>query len=451
MYTSQPLSRETSDSENMGAQRARFAGDPRQLATLVGDLMPFPAAIRYVDVGSTLNKQMLTREPLRSILKKLQTVQENLSYNKKTMEQAMKIIGQTKFKLQGDELKDFYQRSAARLRTACRHAAQGLLRSPSTTWVRDIFGTTEAQSEEKVQQEGDEQAGDEEAEEEEKEHDIVEDLDTTKNVPVRKPSFTYGFDAATMSVWRSSSSTAAKEVTYDIYTEVKDPPTSGVWVKFHDGKATQVPPDIITKERYNKIRNQKKRGQSQGLHWEGMHVDTGDRVWVARRKDRNGIVVLLQGDAGRMVCMCSIKKFEYTTEEDNYQAALAFMEKLGRGYISGDIKADEIYAIRDKELKVMGCGTKRSVSKRPARRTPEAPPPPCEHPDDATEEKEEKQETEKQETQTKPVKVVKRRRVQETRPRPDLEMSEPVEPPSACDSEPAPSPDAYAFFDSPGL
>lgn len=97
-------------------QSARFAGDATDLATTIVPCLPFANAIRYNET-STLQKHMLTREPLRSLLRALHGLQQNMSFNNRLVEQAMAIIGADKFHFKDDEPKDFSARTAAGIRT----------------------------------------------------------------------------------------------------------------------------------------------------------------------------------------------------------------------------------------------------------------------------------------------------------------------------------------------
>lgn len=163
--------------------------------------------------------------------------------------------------------------------------------------MRDLFGEGATQPP-AVDDKDELESNDEQGEEEQKAEGL--ELD---NLEVQMPSFTMGFDTTTMSAWRTSTSSAsnaaAREVTYDVFTKTDD---ARVWAHFHDGCPVQLPPAAITKESFMSMRNSKQRGHSAGgLHWEGTHGPTRDRIWATRRKYTNGIAVLLQGDAGKMV------------------------------------------------------------------------------------------------------------------------------------------------------
>jgi hypothetical protein len=79
-----------------------------------------------------------------------------------------------------------------------------------------------------------------------------------------------------------------KEITYELFSDDGDADDAGVWARFSDGLEVQMLPEILTKGDLAKM--QIKRGATP-MAWEGMTMDSR-RLWVARRKDRNGIVVL---------------------------------------------------------------------------------------------------------------------------------------------------------------
>ena len=110
--------------------RRRFEGGPEELACALAPHMEFVGALRYLDQEPgksqpTVDKLKLQRQPLKGALQALHGLASNLSFTKSCMSEALAMVAQKKkFNLDPDALRDYQQRTTARLRLACRHASQ---------------------------------------------------------------------------------------------------------------------------------------------------------------------------------------------------------------------------------------------------------------------------------------------------------------------------------------
>ena len=121
--------------------RARFCGSIGDLADALAPHFSFPGAVvRYAEGRPGSDKLALRSDPLRNMIRDMFKRAPNLSFTQKHVEAALvKVSAMNKFSLAQSELQDFSRRSAQKLRLACRHAAQGLIKSPNSVWVQDLF------------------------------------------------------------------------------------------------------------------------------------------------------------------------------------------------------------------------------------------------------------------------------------------------------------------------
>ena len=81
----------------MAPTRERWDGDPDELAGVLAKHMPFAGAIVYPeDKDPQLDKTKITREPLRSLLRDLSALQQNLSFTKCNVERALRQVEKNK-------------------------------------------------------------------------------------------------------------------------------------------------------------------------------------------------------------------------------------------------------------------------------------------------------------------------------------------------------------------
>ena len=71
-------------------QRKRYNGSAQSLLDALEPFYPFPGAIKYSeDKNPLLDRAALQKDPLKGLLTSLHKLQENLSFNKKTVEIAL--------------------------------------------------------------------------------------------------------------------------------------------------------------------------------------------------------------------------------------------------------------------------------------------------------------------------------------------------------------------------
>ncbi len=329
--------------------------------------MHFAGAIRYPEGDGAsdpqLDKAKITREPLRSLLVDLRTQARNLSFKRSTTEEALRLVHEGRLVV----------RTACRIRHACRHASQGLLRKPVPSWVRQVFGNEEP-LEEACREGVKEEEEDEEEQEDTEKGEPAEVVDEEKAANM----YEFGFDSATSSAWRSKATRLRgkqrREITYDVFSKDTDRDDDGAWARFPDGLEVQLHPEQVSKADLAKKAVSKQMPSA--MAWESEHHETKDRLWVTRRKDRLGIAVLLMGEKSKQICMCSTKSFHDDIEEDRYIKAVRVMTEVGRKFSQGEIQLDSIYKHRDQCLKDLFStgGKAKAAMKRPARALATTPP-----------------------------------------------------------------------------
>lgn len=262
--------------------RKRYDGGVATLTELLLPHLPFAGAIVYpqdtAEKKALVDKKKITMEPLKSLLASLHSAQPNLSFTKHDMEATLRGVAKQNGWQLGEELTDYAETTGSRIRTACRHASQGLLKTPGTTWIRELFfvATTVASSTEEMEVEP------------------VAEETHCERVAEFVGKVEYGYDSGTRSVWRSQPQKKGrrvqKEVTYDIWTDKSDDPQDGAWAAWLDGDAVQLPPGVLKKQDVEDwgLSTRKSHGP---MAWEGTHSVTKERLWVTRRKDKLGIAV----------------------------------------------------------------------------------------------------------------------------------------------------------------
>ena len=126
--------------------RRRFEGCPEELICALAPHMQFAGALRYLDQEPglslpTVDKLKLQRQPLKGALQALHGLSSNLSFTKSCMSEDLAIVAEKKkFNLDLDALRDYQQRTTARMRLVCRHVSQAMCKKPKAVWVKEMFG-----------------------------------------------------------------------------------------------------------------------------------------------------------------------------------------------------------------------------------------------------------------------------------------------------------------------
>ena len=204
----------------------------------------------------TVDKLKLQRQPLKGALQALHGLASNLSFTQSCTSEALAMVAEKKkFNLDRDALRDYQQRTTARLRLACRHVSQAMCKNPRAVWVKEMFGDlniacpAEPQLENQVRQ-----------------------CSCTKLVLARSRS---------LEKLVVGSRKHAMETTFDVFTEGNDE-TLGAWDRWSTEPPVQLPSEVLTA---GTVMQWRSSARKKAPTWES-HTTTGDRVWVARRKDR---------------------------------------------------------------------------------------------------------------------------------------------------------------------
>ena len=117
---------------------------------LLDALRPFVSSVSWLKYGEDLVKSPLQQEVLtahKEMLASLHKLSPNLSFTKKAVEEVLQLLATEKgFEvLSTEELtQDWVVTNAKRLRCACRHVGQALLKKPQPKWLALIVASLPA-------------------------------------------------------------------------------------------------------------------------------------------------------------------------------------------------------------------------------------------------------------------------------------------------------------------
>ena len=174
---------------------------------------------------------------------------------------------------------------------------------------------------------------------EQDEHDEQDPFDSATAGKSSSTVFVHEVDAGTKSVTRKvvGSRMHAIETTFDVFTEGNE--TLGAWARWSTEPTVQLPSEVLT---VGTVMQWRSSAREKAPTWES-HTTTGDRVWVARRKDRSGIVVMLQGDS-KQVCQCTTTKFrDEPDEEQRWLKAEMVVVAVAKAYCCNEVDLDELH------------------------------------------------------------------------------------------------------------
>jgi hypothetical protein len=355
--------------------RARFKGNVGDIATLIGFSATTVTWLKYDEMFSGAAKNPTTILKHKQLLLGLRAQQANLSFSAKFMNSVMtEVLQNATWSIDEKEHSDWIQTMAKRLRVLLRHVVQGITKNPDCWWVKDLLGNTSAAStdgkknasdddgnqdeEQDSAQESEHQ--DEDAEEEEEEDSELEEQDaddassSEKTPPVMKkpaimkrPSATaepsaaaeaccyYGWDSEHSAAWRMlADGTGPRQYTKEIFEPENASEISPMWARWPDGdthvitdllKATFDSHTLSEKELHKKKRHGK--GGRKNSLWSGKHVVTGAVLNVARRSDRQTLVVLTEG--GIMIEIGQLYEKNGCVKDDIYTTRDALLVKYG--------------------------------------------------------------------------------------------------------------------------
>lgn len=102
--------------------------------------------------------------------------------------------------------------------------------------------------------------------------------------------------------------------------------------------------------------------------WQGKKDNM--QLWISRRPDRHGIVILFQrpkdmSSKEKQICMCSTNTFDDELAEDKFLKAERVMVEVAKLFAAGVVDLDGLYKCRDQQVKNL-YGIVARLRKRPA-------------------------------------------------------------------------------------
>jgi hypothetical protein len=171
----------------MSEARGRYSGEIQSLIDALAPSAISPGWFKYAEKEGKGAMKPRTLKLHADLWQRLQKIQKNLSFNKNTMVAATKAIMENhldEWNLSDTQSLEQPKVLSNRLRLACRHIGQGLVKKPSPAWIGAIFATkvlddkkhpAKKAMKEKEQSENEEQENEDEQEEEEEEEEEKEE------------------------------------------------------------------------------------------------------------------------------------------------------------------------------------------------------------------------------------------------------------------------------------
>ena len=299
-------------------QRSRALFTDAELALL---LRPHVGGVGFVTYRqTTLDKELLIGHA--PLLKALHAACPRMTYKKKTMENALRLIGAEKNAVWGmtaAQLEDWATTQAARVRTMCRLLAQAWLKKPGARWLA-TFG---------FEGEPDDSDGDE--------------------VPPDKgqPTWYYGYDREHNKAWRARS---GKKTPQKEFAKKMEEPASGrdedpMQAIFADGAT--YPIASWTKEMH-RATQACTRGGAEKLYYEGRHVATSHKVSVLKRPDRGMLISMVEQT--KQVLQVRVALFGDESEPNVVKLAFDFLVGVAKHYVADKVCRADLKKYRDERL-----------------------------------------------------------------------------------------------------
>ena len=257
-----------------------------------------------------------------------------------------------------------------RLRLACRHLQQALVRSPPPKWVSRFMSDGvcgEREEEEQEEEEEDKEAPEHSPTDSdhyggEKGDDCECDVDTEDKVlkrPAAHIKYYYGFDQEHEQVYRAPVGTTQFDIAQEIVVPpdaTDDDPIWGVWPD-----ASHPIEDISVGEWKSKKSATESRSTHRRALWQGTHKVSNHDVWVSRRQDHVKLISVWEKRAGskKQKQICSVVSGSCASEEE----AIDLMIRVANAYVQDDVKSDGMYPLRDSFMPGL---RKRKVADHPA-------------------------------------------------------------------------------------
>lgn len=125
----------------MAASRQRYTGEHADLVRALAPSCTSPGWMVYEpDVKSKLSVPLIKK--YGDLLRRLEGIQENLSFTKVQMEAALQTIledDSKRWRIKPEDAKPWVVSTAAQIRCLCRHVMNAALRKPPPAWLQKVF------------------------------------------------------------------------------------------------------------------------------------------------------------------------------------------------------------------------------------------------------------------------------------------------------------------------
>ena len=314
--------------DHANALRPRYQGS---CADLTKVLMPFVAAktnfIIYSEEEKP-SKAKLNKKNVAShypLLEALRSIQPNLCFSKKLLERSVLAAhDQAKLGLKGKDRDDYGQTMTRRLRNMMRAVSQGIRKSPSAAWVRELpwIGAAAPTSGPPM----------------------------PSFSPTEAPAFMYGYDAEQRLAWRVRFGTTEKELAVSMFARDAAAPTDAIVAKFSDGAEHEVSDLSVAEwQVLTKARASSSAGVERPVMFEAEHAQTRHKLTVKERTDRGQLVSLFE--QGAQVCQFKVTSFGPDDKDPaTLKAATDAMITIAKRYASNEIDKSQLYIARNEIL-----------------------------------------------------------------------------------------------------
>lgn len=315
-----------------------------QLAEALLPCCKSPSFLKYDEAPEVKKARImvgLIREA-HPILRACHDLDEKLSFKRKTVEAAMKIILGKKaaeWRLPETQHQEFVDTMTKRLLNVLHVVRQAFLKPVRPSWALELpWGGGEA----------------------------VVKATSEEHVAIEH---TYGFDEVTRKVWRRKESARGSLGEPEFAMEARRPEgakdTDAVEAVWTDGHQQRVQGMMCIE--YETLGKQR---QDPSEMWVGERASNHNKLTVARKQDRSMLIILKE--QGKQILQVNVKAWGPEDDEASIKKAGEFMITIAKVYANGMVEPGQaLKSFRDGQMKLQGLGAKSApkAASRAARRT----------------------------------------------------------------------------------
>ena len=333
--------------------------DHEALAVIFVDEITSISSVRYHQsaTGTKKNEKALIRQ--RHLLRRLKALQANLCFTKNSIRGGLRLFLKRKQLAElPPTVHDVWVGDIdKRIRTMCRHIGQMELKTPGKSCLKILFQKKKGDASPAESSEADRDEEDFAAEEVEEEASVA----VTEDVAEENPA----------ALWRVSFCTHARKpfrVPHDkpkhkkVWGAVqkhKDgaEPSSLVVGEWHDGFTSDLDITIADYDVGQKLH--KDKGPADSM-WSATEAD-GTALCLSWVKFKGPLIVLRRGkgNAAGQICQLKLAWFTDLDDEKRKEHGISIMKQVAEAYLQGKVSVDNLYAERDRLLKLTGLVPER--------------------------------------------------------------------------------------------